>query len=122
MRRLAIALLVLGAAFLGVPGEPVAAEKAGFLAGTEDIPLMPGLANDLATLVVFDKPQGRIVEVEAKGKVTRAGVETFYATALPELGWAADGPQSWQREGEGLRYDFKGRDGNLRVGFSLSPR
>jgi hypothetical protein len=121
MRRFAIAVLVLGAAAFGMP-EGSAAEKPGFIAGTEDVPLMPGLANDLGTLVVFDKPQGRIVEVEAKGKVTRAAVEQFYAAALPELGWAADGPRSWQREGEGLRYDFKGSDGNLRVGFSLSPR
>jgi hypothetical protein len=122
MRHLVIAVLALGAAVFGLPEPAATAEKAGFLAGTEDIPLMPGLANDLKTLVVFDKPQGRIVEVEAKGKVTRAGVEKFYATTLPELGWAADGPRSWAREGEGLRYEFKGSDGNLRVGFSLSPR
>ena len=122
MRRLAIAVLALGAVVLGMPERAAAAEKDGFVAGTEDVPLMPGLANDLHTLVVFDKPQGRIVEVEAKGKVTRAAVEKFYAASLPELGWTADGTRSWLRDGEGLRYDFKGSDGNLRVGFSLSPR
>jgi hypothetical protein len=120
MRRIAIAAVLLGAALLGPA--PLAAEGSGFIAGTEDVPLMPGLANDLATLVVFDKPQGRIVEVEAKGKVTRDGVEKFYAATLPELGWTADGRRKWQRDGEALRLDFKGRDGDLRVAFSLAPR
>ena len=83
---------------------------------------MPGLKNDETTLVVFDKPQGRIVEVETRGKVTRAQVEKFYAQSLPELGWASDGKQRWQRDGEGLSLAFKGHDGDLRVAFSLTPR
>jgi hypothetical protein len=120
-RRAALALLL--AAALAVPASRAGAEDApGFLAGTEDVPLMPGLSNDASTLVVFDKPQGRIVEVEAKGKVTRAAVAKFYDESLPALGWSADGASSWTREGEGLRYAFKGRDGDLRVAFSLAPR
>jgi hypothetical protein len=122
-RRAAIALVVLCAA-LGAagPSSAAAGNAPSFVAGTEDIPLMPGLQSDAKTLVVFDKPQGRIVEVEARGKVTRAAVEKFYATSLPELGWTANGKHAWQREGEGLRLDIKGRDGALRVGFSLTPR
>jgi hypothetical protein len=54
--------------------------------------------------------------------VTRAAVEKFYATSLPALGWVAEGTHGWSREGEGLRLDIKGRDGDVRVGFSLSPR
>jgi hypothetical protein len=123
MRRLAATVLVLCCALLGagLPRHALAEDAAGFLAGTEDIPLMPGLRNEANTLVVFDKPQGRIVEAEARGKVTRAAVEKFYAASLPELGWTADGPDGWRRDGEALKLDFKGRDGDLRVGFSLSP-
>ncbi|MBV8650094.1 MAG: hypothetical protein JO255_01425 [Alphaproteobacteria bacterium] len=121
-RRTAIALLLcavpLGAA---LPCPALAEDAAGFVAGTEDIPLMPGLRNEPNTLVVFDKPQGRIVEAEARGKVSRAAVEKFYAASLPELGWKADGPDGWRRDDEELHIDFKGRDGDLRVGFSLSP-
>ena len=121
-RRAALALL-LAAAILAAPSPRAGAEDApGFLAGTEDVPLMPGLSNDASTLVVFDKPQGRIVEVEATGKVTRAAVEKFYAESLPALGWSADGARGWRRESEGLRFAFKGRDGDLRVAFSLAPR
>jgi hypothetical protein len=130
MRRLAAILLLAGAALAAGPAiergmaqtatEP--AGEPGFVAGTEDIPLMPGLRNQESTLVVFDKPQGRIVEIEARGKVTRAAAEKFYAVSLPPLGWVAEGTHRWRRDGEGLTLDIKGHDGDLRVGFSLAPR
>ena len=90
MRRLAAVSLLAGAvlvAGLAMPKGLAAQTTAnpGFVAGTEDIPLMPGLRNQESTLVVFDKPQGRIVEIEARGKVTRAAAEKFYATSLPPL-------------------------------------
>src|SRR5471030_2247674 len=92
---------------------PLAAQESGFLAGTEDVPLLKGLSTDPATLVVFDKPQGRIVEVEAQGAVSRAAVEKFYATSLPQLGWTADGRNAWRRDKERLRLAFKGQDGEI---------
>jgi hypothetical protein len=131
MRRLAALLLLAGAILAAgpVPRPGLAAQTASktgaapaFVAGTEDVPLMPGLRNQESTLVVFDKPQGRIVEIEARGKVTRAAAEKFYAASLPPLGWVADGTLRWRRDGEGLRLDIKGHDGDLRVGFSLAPR
>jgi hypothetical protein len=124
MRRLTAIAFLLFAAPLGaaLPYPSLAEDPPGFLAGTEDIPLMPGLRNEPNTLVVFDKPQGRIVEAEARGKVTRAAVEKFYTASLPELGWKADGPDGWRRDEEELRIDFKGHDGDLRVAFSLAPR
>jgi len=124
MRRHAVIALIVFCAALGAAGadSAVAAGAPGFVAGTEDVPLMPGLRNDAKTLVVFDKPQGRIVEVEARGKVTRAAVENFYAASLPELGWTAEGNHAWRRDGEGLRLAITGHDGALRVGFSLTPR
>jgi hypothetical protein len=129
MRRFAAVFLLVGAALAAGPASErgLAAPAAiggepGFVAGTEDIPLMPGLRNQESTLVVFDKPQGRIVEVEARGKVTRAAAEKFYAASLPPLGWVADGAHRWRRDGEGLRLAIKGHDGDLRVAFSLAPR
>src|SRR5258708_25284766 len=127
MRRLAAVFRLAGAALavgLAMPPGRAAqtAAQPGFVAGTEDIPLMPGLRNQESTLVVFDKPQGRIVESEARGKVTRAAAEKFYAASLPPLGWVAEGSHRWRRDGEGLRLDIKGHDGDLRSGFSLAPR
>lgn len=117
LRRLALCLLILAAA-------PVAARADGdaFVAGTEDVPLMPGLAPVAGSSVVFDKPQGRIVEAQAKGRVTRRKVRAFYAATLPQLGWGEAGADAWRREGERLRLDFSGRDGDLTIGFTLSPQ
>jgi hypothetical protein len=115
MKRFALILaLALAAA--------ASARAADFVAGTEDVPLMPGLADVAGTSVVFDKPEGRIVEAEAKGALARAKVRDFYAATLPQLGWSAAGDDRWRREGEVLRIDYGGRDGDLTVGFTLSPQ
>ena len=116
LRRLAFLLALL--ALLAPTGAALAAE---FVAGTEDLPLMPGLATVAGSSLVFDKPQGRIVEAQATGKVKRRDVQSFYGATLPQLGWTAAGTNAWQREGERLRLDFHGRDGDLTIGFSLSP-
>jgi hypothetical protein len=60
MPRFAAVVFVLCMVFAAAP---LAAQQSGFLAGTEDVPLLKGLSTDPATLVVFDKPEGRIVEV-----------------------------------------------------------
>src|SRR6516225_1961715 len=79
----------------------------GFVAGTEDVPLMPGLAPVPGSSLVFDKPEGRIVEAQASGKVTRAAARAFYGASLPQLGWTAAGADAWRREGEVLRLDYR---------------
>jgi hypothetical protein len=113
LRRLALFLLLLA---------PPPALADSFVAGTEDVPLMPGLQPVAGSALTFDKPQGRIVEAQASGKVTRAAVQRFYGASLPQLGWRPAGADAWRREGETLRLDFHGADGALTVGFTLSPR
>jgi hypothetical protein len=93
-----------------------------FVPGTEDVPLMPGLAPVAGSSVVFDKPEGRIVEVQAAGKVTRTAARAFYDASLPRLGWSAAGADAWRREGEVLRLDYREERGLLTVGFTLSPQ
>jgi hypothetical protein len=96
--------------------------EGNFVPGTEDLPLMPGLAAVAGSEIVFDKPEGRIVEAQASGKVKRDAVQKFYGDTLPGLGWTASGPQRWRREAEALAIDIKGRDGAVTVGFTLTPR
>jgi len=112
-RRLALVLLVLA---------PLSARADSFVAGTEDVPLMPGLVPVAGSALTFDKPEGRIVEAQASGKVSRAAVHQFYTETLPQLGWKPAGTEAWRREHETLRLDVRGRDGDLTVGFTLSPR
>jgi len=114
LSSLLLALLLLSAV-------PAAAEE--FVPGTEDLPLMKELSPVKGTDLVFDKPEGRIVEATARGKVTRKAVETFYAATLPQLGWKpAVSADSWTRETEALQLDFGGRDGDLWVTFTLLPK
>lgn len=111
---LVIALLLLGTA---------TAHAQQFVPGTEDVPLMKELAPVKGSDLVFDKPEGRIVEATARGKVTRGAVRTFYSSTLPQLGWAtAISSDSWTRETETLHLDFSGHDGDLWVTFTLSPK
>jgi len=102
---------------------PLAAAFAGtFVPGTEDVPLMAGLTPVTGSSLVFDKPEGRIVEAQASGKVTRAAARAFYGASLPQLGWTAAGADAWRREGEVLRLDYREERGILTLGFTLSPQ
>jgi hypothetical protein len=103
-----------------IAASPLRVEQ--FVAGTEDLPLMPGLRPVPNSDVVFDKPEGRIVEARAEGATTRAKVEAFYAASLPPLGWKPAGRDVWQRDTERLRLDFTASGSRLAVGFTLSPR
>jgi hypothetical protein len=131
VRRLALpaalAALMLTSPCLAGPGLVQASfTQPTYVPGTEDVPLMPGLASDEAASLVFDKPQGRIVEAAARGAVTRHAVMDFYQESLPQLGWRAaaakPGSKSFERDGERLSLDFDGHDGNLQVAFTLAPR
>lgn len=116
---------VLAIALLGGAVWDVRAEDAPrFLDAIEDLPLMPGLAEDPESAVVFDSPSGRIVEVFATGNVDERKVLDFYADTLPQLGWRSEGRASFSREHEVLKVEFPGRPGNgtpLTVRFHLTP-
>jgi hypothetical protein len=101
---------------------PVAANATDFVPGTEDVPVMAGLKAESDSAIVFDKPQGRIVQARFHGRLARGEVETFYTATLPQLGWQPAGDDRWQREDEILRLDFSGADGDVGVDCSLSPR
>ena len=99
-----LALLAFAAAFaVAATRAPAASGAEGFVAGTEDVPLMAGLTPVAGSSLVFDKPQGRIVEAQAKGRVSRDRVRAFYAGTLPQLGWTAAGEVPLPRLGQGDR-------------------
>lgn len=99
-----------------------------FVAGINDLPLMPGLRALQGEGTVFDAPAGRVVEAWAEGAVAREAVLSFYATTLPQLGWNTAGPDLFRREGESLRLEFPATSprgnrasGTLLIRFYLSP-
>lgn len=89
-----------------------------------DVPLAEGLAELPDAGIVFDKPQGRIVQITASHNrlTTRAKLIEFYNDSLPNLGWQARPPQNsvltFERQGEILRLTFTA---DLVI-FDLAPR
>jgi hypothetical protein len=125
IRHLIIALAAL--LILGFGAQAEAADPPGhFLSGFEDLPLMDGLTEQADSGVVFDKPDGRIIERYASGPLSLDSVETFYRETLPQLGWRparakAARHLNFQREGESLDIEFKTVGSELVVRFSLAP-
>ena len=116
----AFAVLLLAVIDLAGMRSP-AAQDGGFVKEVVDLPLMPGLAEVADAGVIFDKPDGRIVEAYAQGVVERAAVLQFYSKTLPQLGWHEAGATEFQREGEKLSLDFLSGGGALSVRFTLTP-
>jgi hypothetical protein len=93
-----------------------------FLSAIDDLPLMAQLEEIPESAVVYSKPQGRIVEVAARGKVAGDAVLAFYSDTLPQLGWRRASETAWQRGGERLNLGFQDGPDGLTVQFSLAPR
>ena len=112
-------------------GVSAALARDAYLSLAPDIPLAPGLSEFDRGQLVFDKPEGRIVRIEAE-RVSVQGangaVPNFYSETLPNLGWQlnssdntgdniGDNVLTFQRGGETLLISVQ-RD---RVVFKLSP-
>src|SRR5882724_6717362 len=117
---LCLAMLALVLPPLGSPAP--AADRTAFVAGVEDLPLVPGMKVVSDTVVAFDAAAGRIVEAYAIGPLTKRFVLDFYGQSLPQLGWTADRPDRFVRQGEALQLDFFGRDQQLTVRFTVAPQ
>lgn len=104
-------------------GVSLAGSAQTFIAGTEDIPLMPGLVEVVGAGLVFDKPDGRIVEAYAEGRgLASVQVLGFYRQTLPQLGWKPISDLQYQREGEDLRLSISTESNRLVVRFDIAPR
>lgn len=98
-----------------------AEDERGFVAGFEDLPLMPGLTQVTDAGTVFDTPSGRIVDAYANGAVAAEDVAAFYARTLPQLGWQRISDHRYRREGERLDLEIRGGNGPTTVRFYLAP-
>ncbi len=98
-----------------------AAADRAFLTAIDDLPLAPGLIENPSAGVMFDTPQGRIVEAIADGATTAEAVSAFYIETLPELGWTQRTASAFAREDELLRLDMQPGGRGLVVRFMLQP-
>ncbi len=93
-----------------------------FVPGFEALPLMAGLEVEPGSAMAFDKPGGRIVEAAATGAVPAARIRSWYAEALPQLGWQPAGEGLFRREGEVLSLAVSAEGAGARVAFRLRPQ
>jgi len=104
-------------------GETSSGETVVYLSGVDDLPLMAGLEEAPDQGVIFDTPDGRIVEAYASGPVDAGRVREFYQTSLPQLGWSQTGPGQYVREGEQLTLEILNSDPtSTAVRFQLKPK
>ncbi|MDA1098312.1 MAG: hypothetical protein O2967_04945 [Proteobacteria bacterium] len=92
-----------------------------FLAGVEDLPLMPGLREIPEATMIFDKPAGRLVQAMAQGEGNQAALWQFYDETLPQLGWRRAASGYFVRDGEGLRISVEKHGATLTVRFAIAP-
>ena len=84
---------------------------------------MEGLVEDPDAAIIYDKPEGRIVEAIAHGDVSAQDVRAFYGDTLLQLGWQANGDAMvFTREGEVLTIVVNDNGDVATVSFSLAPR
>ena len=129
MAKKSLFIVVFG--WLVGAGASAALARDVYLSLAPDIPLAPSLSEFDGGQLVFDKPEGRIVRIEAarvSAQNVNDAVPNFYRETLPNLGWQLnssvntgdkidDNVLTFQRGGETLLISVQ----RNRVVFKLSP-
>ena len=111
LKNISQKLAMLSAVFVLSVGSSLAAS---FLSFAPDIPLAPGLSEAETGALIFDKPEGRIVSIEALAATPSADIFAFYRLSLPNLGWqnkqelSVRNSETFHREGEALTIKYEG--------------
>lgn len=94
-----------------------------FFTALQDIPLKPGLVELSDQTLIFDKPQGRIVESIAEiENGTQDDIRLYYAQSLPQLGWEQEGKGAYSRKQERLKLTFEEFENKRFLRVMLEPR
>ncbi|MEZ5757769.1 MAG: hypothetical protein R3D86_06080 [Emcibacteraceae bacterium] len=96
------------------------------------IPLMEGLVENQDEALLFDSPQGRIINAVASGAIEGKKIYDYYAMVLPSLGWNVDKRNKCDekaelclsaiRDKESLSLMIDVKSGTSTVTYSLSPK
>jgi hypothetical protein len=105
-RRHFLSCLIVTLLAAGVPRR-AGAQAASFLSVIDDLPLMPGLTEDLEAAMTFDSAGGRIAEARAQGTLSAKAVRSFYHETLPQLGWRVRAQGGYMRGTETLRLEIE---------------
>lgn len=118
---------------LAVSGAPAYANGTGsfeassnstlFFETLQDVPVMPGLTELEDYTLVFDKPEGRIIEMVARIEGASADdVREYYRRSLPQLGWVMASQDNYRRGAEHLSLNFEREKNDLFLRMTVQPR
>lgn len=101
--------------------------QSGFFSQFDDVPLMVGLVELPDQSLMFDQPQGRIVEAVAVGAGLEASeIYEFYDQTLPQLGWRKEqgpgGAYIYVRAGEKMSLHAVREGAQTTLKILLEPR
>lgn len=95
------------------------------------IPLMGGLAENSDGAMLFDSPEGRIINAEASGTLAAKDVYEYYRVVLPSLGWSVEQNTPCDtnvsfcikasRDAENLLLDISAAGNKSTVTYALAP-
>lgn len=96
------------------------------------IPLMEGLVENKEEALLFDSPQGRIINAVASGAIEGKKIYEYYTAVLPSLGWIVEMRKKCDenaelclsaiRDKESLSLLIDVKSGTSTVTYSLSPK
>ena len=90
--------------------------------GVNGLPLVTGLVLMPGRHIIFDTPEGRIIEAFADGRISPTNILAFYKDTLPQLGWNVKSKNEFQRENEVLRIEVSANKKNQSiVRFFITP-
>lgn len=98
----------------------------GVTENIEGFPIMAGLVESYAKIVMFDKPEGRIIESEVAGPGTVEAAKEFYDESLNQIGWnllpnGEENTLKFVKEGELLSLEFGASQNYVVINISLVP-
>ncbi|MCK5284708.1 MAG: hypothetical protein KAJ86_03885 [Alphaproteobacteria bacterium] len=94
-----------------------------FFVSLQDIPLMPGLVELADQTLVFDKPEGRIIEVVSYIQgISFDEIMSYYESVLPQFGWIKTGEKFFVRGDELLQMCFENHEGQVFLRITVMPK
>lgn len=101
-------LLVLAVCLFIGSGTAALADQSEFLEALPDVPVMQGMEEMQDYILVFDKPEGRIIETLVHtDDISQEQIRNYYSQTLPQLGWQKTSSDEFVRESEKLSLQYE---------------
>lgn len=118
-QRPVLILLIIGLVFSWSAG----AQGIVYFSVLDDLPLPPGMTENLDESIDYDSGGVRIAQAQAAGPqgLLPHKITDFYAETLPALGWDETGPGTYRRGEETLTFTVTQSQNNPVLTIRLGP-